>query len=370
MSEPVNVSSSEKAPSQRTNDSSSLNPASDDASVVRQPAPASGKRKLIIKTIKLVVLALVLLWIGRQLQKSWTEISLSEWNPHWGWLVASGFFYLCGFFPAALFWFLSLRWLGQKPDFFNSILAYYSSQLGKYVPGKAMVVVIRTGMIASNSVRASVAAASVFYETLTMMGSGAFFAAIIVFFCFREHVSYSLMALGVAGISLVPLAPPIFVKILKILKIGKGDPHVQTALQNLKYRYLALGFGLMAILWIFFGLSLWAAIQGVGVTPHPLMETLPRYIASVSLAMTLGFVVLISPGGLGIREAVLSTLLIPYFTILLSEPVNSSFTLQPEALSTIISLLQRVVSIIAEASVFALMALVGVLRKKGGEPTE
>ncbi len=321
-------------------------------------------KKLLITLLKLAVLATVALWLVLQLRKSWTELLNYSWAPRYEWLAASGIFYLIGFFPAALFWFLSLRWFGQRPTFFKSVLAYYSSQLGKYVPGKAMVIIIRTGMIASDKVRVSLAAASVFYETLVMMGSGAFIGALIVLFCFRENAFFSLMALGVAVCSVTPLLPPVFVRVMKFLKVGKDNPNVQNALKSLKFSYLLIGFALMSVLWFFLGLSLWAVIYGIGITPEPLLETLPRYIASVSLAMSLGFVVVVSPGGLGVREAILSKLLIPYIALILANPANAMFNLAPETVATVISLVQRIVSIAAELAIFAAMSLVGVWLKR------
>ncbi|MBP5622015.1 MAG: flippase-like domain-containing protein [Thermoguttaceae bacterium] len=293
---------------------------------------------------------MIVAWIARQLQKSWTEIIQYEWNPQYGWLIFSGLLYLLAFLPSATFWYLSLRWLGQKPDYWLAVKSFYFSQLGKYIPGKAMVVLIRSDMISGPNVRASIAAVSVFYETLTMMGSGAFIAALIVLCCFREHWLFSCLALGVALVSLIPLTPPVFIKILKILRIGKNDPLVQEYLKRLKFSCLFKGFLLMAILWLFFGLSLWAAILGLGLTPQPLLIALPRYISVVALAMTLGFAVPISPGGLGIREAVLSALLIPYFTLILAEPSNANWIVSSEATSTIVSLVQRITSILAEIS--------------------
>ncbi|MBR5759322.1 MAG: flippase-like domain-containing protein [Thermoguttaceae bacterium] len=319
--------------------------------------------KTVLKIVKSLVFLLIVAWIARQLQKSWTEIVQYKWSPQYGWLTLSALLYLLAFLPSASFWFLSLRWLGQKPNYWLAIKSFYFSQLGKYIPGKAMVVLIRSDMISGPNVRAGIAAVSVFYETLTMMGSGAFIAALIVLCCFREHWFFSCLALGVALVSLIPLTPPVFIKILQILRIGKNDPHVQESLKRLKFSCLIKGFFLMTILWLFFGLSLWSAILGLGLTPQPLLIALPRYISVVALAMTLGFAVPISPGGLGIREAVLSALLIPYFTLILAEPSNADWIVSPEATSTIVSLVQRITSILAEIGFVALVFLGSTVSK-------
>ena len=58
-----------------------------------------------------------------------------------------------------------------------ALRAYLVSHLGKYVPGKAMVVVVRAGMVVPFGGRASTAAIATFYETLVMMAAGGLIAA-------------------------------------------------------------------------------------------------------------------------------------------------------------------------------------------------
>ena len=58
-----------------------------------------------------------------------------------------------------------------------ALRAYVVSHLGKYVPGKAMVVVVRAGMVVPFGARASTAAIATFYETLVMMAAGGLVAA-------------------------------------------------------------------------------------------------------------------------------------------------------------------------------------------------
>ena len=57
----------------------------------------------------------------------------------------------------------------------------------------------RSGLL--GRVRASLAAAGVFYETLTMMAVGAFISALLVLVRYGEHWKYSLLALGVMAAS-------------------------------------------------------------------------------------------------------------------------------------------------------------------------
>lgn len=311
---------------------------------------------------KLIVIALVLIWIGGRLYQDSNEIMKYNWTIHYRWVILSCLIYLLAFFPASVFWFFLLHWMGQKISFFQAVRAFYVSQLGKYLPGKAMVVIIRSAMVTGEKVRASVAAVCVFYETLTMMATGAFLAAMVILIWFREHWFYSLISLGMMIAASLPVFPVVFIRIMHLFRIGKKDEQLQGYLSRITFRTFLVGFALMTFLWIFFGVSLWAAIQGLGIVPGNFIDNLPRYISATALAVVLGFAVPISPGGIGIRETVLSLLLIPYFDAVLMMPENNAFAVQASSLALIVSLEQRIISIVAELSLVGLFFLIPLIR--------
>lgn len=312
------------------------------------PKTRSPWKKRLVATAKLLLFALIVAWIANRLSKDWAEISRYDWRPRLGWLLASGLFYLAAYVPSAYFWRLSIRWLGGAPGVFSAFKAFYISQLGKYVPGKALVVVIRSALVASDKTKASVAAVCVFYETLTTMATGALLSALIVAVYFREHWLYSALALLTALCVGLPLLPPIFVRILSILRVGKNDPTLQERFRALTWRSLFVGVGLSSVLWFFFALSLWTAIGGIGVAVGSFWPSAHLLLAASALAVVFGFAVAIAPGGLGVREAALTILLIPFFATLLQAPENATFTTSAETLATIVALVQRLVSIVAE----------------------
>ena len=94
------------------------------------------------------------------------------------WLIVSGILYLAGLLACGRFFELILRSSPTPVKLFPALRAYLVSHLGKYVPGKAMVVIVRAGMVVPFGARASTAAIATFYETLIMMASGGLIAAI------------------------------------------------------------------------------------------------------------------------------------------------------------------------------------------------
>lgn len=304
----------------------------------------------IILAVKIAIFVIVFAWIYKSLNKNWDELSGYDWDLKWGWLLASAGFYLTGLLAACIFWFLLLRKLGQDARPFETLRAYFIGHLGKYVPGKAMVVVIRAGLIRSSRVNTGVAAASVFFETLTMMACGSFISAILLAFVLRLDIAIPMLGWeidlrwGAVGLMLVaggPTVPPVFRFLVRLAKVGKGNPDVQERLDQIGFGTLILGWICMTACWLLLGLSLWAVLCsfGVGVAnPWPYM---PHYTATVALAMVAGFLSLI-PGGIGPRDAILGALLMPYFASIENLP------LAPAAAAIASAALLRIVWLVSE----------------------
>src|SRR5262249_5836194 len=80
---------------------------------------------------------------------------------------------------SATYWHRLLGSLGESVTRFAALRAYYVSQMGKYLPGKAWALLLRVALIRGPAVRTSVATFSVFYEVLTTMASGTLVALIL-----------------------------------------------------------------------------------------------------------------------------------------------------------------------------------------------
>jgi len=308
-----------------------------------KPRPYLLLAKRLLPWIKFAIVAAVIIWVLWELHKTWDKLTEHQWEFHVGWLVLAGVFYLIGFFPAAIFWRHLLCLMGQSPGFFAAVRAYYISQLGKYTPGKAMVVIMRADIIHGPNVRASCAAAAVFFETFAIMSIGALLAAVITFFWFPGHPQYwAFLALNIfmLGLSIFPTIPPLFRYVAKKLGVGKGDPDMDSHMKKLQWSTVFYGWGIMGIGWVFFGLSLWCTIHGLGLEPGPI-QALPKYIAISAMSVVLGFVLML-PGGFGAREWVLIHFLAP----MLGDP---GFAIAAAGA-------MRVVSILSELAITAVLA--------------
>ena len=299
----------------------------------------SSHKKWLIRTLKLLIVVVVLAAVHDTIITGVKQLDEHPWHFDLWWLLASGGLYLLGLLPAGLFWHRVLLALGQDARLGETLRAYFIGHLGKYVPGKAMVVVIRAGLIRSRRVDTGVAAVSVFFETLTMMSVGAFLAAAILAAGFRDQSLLFWVAIGLMIAAGIPTLPPVFRRLVRLAGVGKSDPAIGEKLAGLGYKTLLIGWCAMAAGWVILGLSLWAVLQSMGAARADPIGQLHLYTAGVSLAMVAGFLSLI-PGGAVVREAILARLMAPY--------LGEIFPGQGEVVAVVSAVVLRLVWLVSE----------------------
>jgi uncharacterized membrane protein YbhN (UPF0104 family) len=213
--------------------------------------------------------------------------------------------YAIGLVPNGILLHNALHALGQRPRLSTSVAAHLIGHVGKYVPGKAMVIVLRAATLSRDGVAMLPATIGVFLETFMMMAVGAALAALIVIWL-PVPQWISLMAIAIAALASLPTLPPLMRVAAARVSKSRDVGHDQR-----------IGFGLFAVGWMWSSLA-WGLIGGsfaLLILAVPTAQPLPSLItvygiatAAISLAVVVGFVSLL-PGGAGIRELVLTTIL-------------------------------------------------------------
>jgi uncharacterized membrane protein YbhN (UPF0104 family) len=226
-------------------------------------------------------------------------------NLHWDRIGLSALLYAIGLLPPAMLLRSALHSLGQSPSVPTAIAAQLLGHAGKYVPGKAMVIVLRAGALAFDGVRGLPATIAVFLETFLMMAVGASLGAIVVLWL-PVPSWFGYLSLAVAGAACLPTTPPVLRQVAK--RITKTDD-LKTR-SRIDWRLFAAGWGWSLLSWLFVGASFAILITAIP-SPNPLPPTPELYAiatAAICLAVVAGFASLI-PGGAGVRELVLTTIL-------------------------------------------------------------
>lgn len=283
--------------------------------------PAKGAKvwkSRAMNAIQLIVMVLVAWGIWRNIEKAIAQVheqNFSFEELRWPWIVLAGLLYLLGTLPMGLFWFKLMKAMKQQPRLYSAVRSYFIGHLGKYVPGKALVVVLRTSLVQGTDLQRSVVATAVFAETLTMVAVGAVYGAILIALWFSEQQLLLWTAVGIGLAASFVTLPPVFRAVVLFLKVSRINPEIEEKLSGLNYPTMAWGWGANVIGWTLLGGSLFATMASIpdadpqmtgGLTMFPLLA------ATVCLAMVVGFVTPI-PGGMGVREYVIMEMMAPVF---------------------------------------------------------
>ncbi|MDQ3331135.1 MAG: flippase-like domain-containing protein [Planctomycetota bacterium] len=288
---------------------------------VSRRSPSSRKRLWSI--FKWSLTLLVLAFVAVRAKRLWDEGTAGGVELHAGWLVLSGLLYALGWLPSAWYYKAILSRMGDEIAWRPILRAYYCGLLGKYVPGKALVPIIRGRMVAAAGGRFRAGALAVVYDSVVFMGVGvevsvALLAFLIpkdlekapkLFRLFAEHpwgqwVLDHPIVLPISVLIVVVASLPVVGRLFafvaaKLAPVGDD----QTLTRRIDASLIGQGFLVFSAAWFVHGLSLWAVLRGVGA--NAALSDLPTWTACIALPMTAGFIALFAPGGVGVREGVL-----------------------------------------------------------------
>jgi uncharacterized membrane protein YbhN (UPF0104 family) len=233
------------------------------------------------------------------------------------WLSAAAGFYLLGWLLQSGPWMLSLPSFGGGPSGPRTLAAYLVSHLGKYVPFKFMVFVLRKGMLPKTPTFPIIAAT--FFETFATMAAGSLlaFVTLLTFFEGAPWQVY-LATGGLAAAFCFAISPGVYrlaVRVLIMQRTGVREvdsPGIETQ----KFRVpapspmvLSAALSISIVSWSFISLSYACVVRGCGAEV-PAGSLVPLALLATPLAAVGGFISMI-PGHLGVREWVLTSLAKP-----------------------------------------------------------
>ena len=274
------------------------------------------------QVVKLALTLLVLAFVGRHVARTRADLAARglALRLDYGWLGLAVVLYLLGLLAFGVYFWRVLGRGNTPVGAYPAVRAYLISHLAKYVPGKAMVVVVRSALVAPAGARPATAAFATLYETLTMMAGGGLVAAAGFALAGGPTMlgpgyrlawpagrSVPLAVLGLlAGVGFLALVwPTVFPRLAGLIRRPLRSVGAD-ALPRFDVPLLAEGLAWAAAGWALLGLSQVATLAGVGQAGLAGDRgAWPVVVASVALATVAGFAVPVSPGGLGVREAVL-----------------------------------------------------------------
>lgn len=263
--------------------------------------------------------AAVLLFVSLRASQLWQRGELHELSLQWKWVLLAIVAYQLSWIPSAWYWKRLLREMGQSVEWFDCLAAYYCGHLGKYIPGKATVLIIRAGMLKSRGQSAAVAAVTATFETLLMMGTG--LAIGLALFPvthwppqWAETIAFP-WVMPLLIVTAVIVALPLISFLLTRIATLATPRSLQDPQRPIRIsiRTILVGLCAFSVSWGMLGLSLGFSLQAIsgsssGITSLDLTQW-PVWTGAIALATSIGFIAIFAPGGIGVREALLIEIL-------------------------------------------------------------
>lgn len=267
-------------------------------------APRSRRWRIVVKAAGYGLVALIAFFLGRALYRSWNQVPFASIRFHYGWLVASYVGLVLSFFCSVQAWRAILRALGAGMGFRDSWFVITASYAAKYLPGHVWAVGGRILLSKSHGVPEKISGTAMILETMALLtGALAAFGLALPWMVHEGLPSWIWWLF-------LPVPPALVLMFTPLL--GKA---VRLAARMFLKRDVRLEIrspGLLTALLLFTASSI---VQGAAFfalirSLYPVeLRFLPGIIGAYNGAWATGFLSIVAPGGLGVREGAMTVLL-------------------------------------------------------------
>jgi len=263
-------------------------------------------KKIITILIKLLILALFFTWIARGVQLSDLRFPRLEIIS---WLIIAiiTIVFIPHLFWVASIWRSILRSFNQTITWVEAWKTCSISSLGRYIPGKIWLFVGKATYAKKLGLGSTEIGISMILELVgNMLGAG-----IVSVFCllysdilFQEFTG-NIWLFGAAGlVSVVFVHPRVLIPLLnKVLSLFKQDPinarYNARSLYSLVFRYV--------LDWVYQGILFFILVRQIA--DGIFVAQFPTFLFVFTFSWLVGFLSLLTPGGIGVREGIMLLLL-------------------------------------------------------------
>jgi uncharacterized membrane protein YbhN (UPF0104 family) len=261
------------------------------------------------RVLGLAVACLILFFMIRALRSELANLGTYQFTIS-GWRIAAAFGVFAVLFPVyGAIWQFIVAKFGYRISYRKSLRIWLVSQAGRYVPGKVWFALGRIYLSEREGVPKAVTTVATGLELVLVLGSSlvAFALASVARGSLRTN-PYAWSVVLIPAIA-VGVHPRIVGAVLGRLRKSSGE---------LKMKYVDVLAVLAAYVacWCLYGVGFHLVatavrLSGPGAPPPPALGfgLLPEMIAVNALSWTVGFISLLTPAGLGVREGVAFSLL-------------------------------------------------------------
>jgi len=272
--------------------------------------------RAIKNIIKLVLAAVLLYFVVRQISRNWGEIVDYDWsvNP---WLLAlSVISHVVTFIMFSRVWCFIISGFGYDIKLKYGFKLAYISNLGRYLPGKFWTIFGIAYLAKKLGIKEEESVASYIMAQIFALPTGFLIGFVAV--VFYPHILsdkigteigtsiYVFFALTVLGSLLLIFAPSKTLALLNVLLKLIKRPAITFKVGRMTALKIFVGY---TVSWIMYGFSFWLFVNSV--LDHPAVPTAGT-IGIYVFAYQIGFIAIFTPGGIGVREFALWVMLEPF----------------------------------------------------------
>ena len=255
-------------------------------------------KKYILSAVMLLIALAAIFFFGKAGYSSWKEIAGTSLQFNYSFLALSIGLAIASFLALTLGYYFVNRKMSIEIPFWKLAKARAFSDISSYVPGKIWTLLTRMKYMKQWAGKTEVVMSS--YMELIALILSALFAFILLNLIypgvFAQYALISYIAFPFCIIFMHPKVISFAINLgLKILKKEKISI-------PLSYRSIIIANVIYSSYWLLTGLAIF--FLALSVYPVP-WTYFPFIVLSFAVAWTIGFLSMIFPGGIGIREGVL-----------------------------------------------------------------
>ncbi len=265
--------------------------------------------KTFVHWITGIIILCAFFFLGRHVYLHADEIMRFEWRIDIHMLVASTLLSSLLILCQAFGWYLILRTLNSPVELWQCIRIYMISQLGRYIPGKVMLFVGRVLMSEQMGISKTLASLSVLFEAVLFTAGAIFGIGVLYAMTHKIHIiGFNPWIIGgvlIAGMAM--LYPPVTRRIMGALYFFKFKSSPSDDFLRFRYHRMVLICIYYTVLWVLMGFSFYLfvrSVAGSALNPDLFADTACIYLVS----WMIGFLSLVTPGGMGVRETVMAVM--------------------------------------------------------------
>jgi glycosyltransferase 2 family protein len=271
---------------------------------LRRGFEAVARRRWAIVAIQLGALAIVLFFVGWAFRGTWDEAEPRLLDADFSELGISTAFVAAYYLLFTVGWQWILAAWGLRVPYTTALQAEMTSILAKYVPGSVWIPAARVAVMRRFGVRDT----TLILGSMVMEAGLSALAGVLVFFISLTTVGFSsapvLPLLALALVAVVGLHPRIFTPGIKRLL----RPFGVARMPPLSYPTLLGLLAFYCFTWLVGGTALWFLLRSLGGDPS--VVEIPYLGGVAAVGAIVAFLSLITPSGLGVREASMYGLLL------------------------------------------------------------